>query len=140
MSYKNRKLGRGRRSPRLDQLTRIERMVAELLRRSGLELEMEFEQMADFSALNARVSKLTDIGASFKTMNDGLKAERDAARAELEKVKSDDAADQAAVDAAEAELAKVTAVLEALSAVASNTDIAPAPVGVGSMGGANPTE
>lgn len=140
MSYRDRNKGTGqRRNPHqsgidevLEVVTRTERKVNALLRRSDTELDMEFQHMADFTALNAKVSKMTDLVGSIKAMNDGLKAERDAAVAELEAVKAADSVDQAAVDAAEAKLAEVTAVLEALTAVVNNTG--------GSIGGASPTE
>lgn len=88
---------------------------------SNIIIRKENIQMADFTALNARVAKLTSVTESIKTMNDGLKAERDALKAELETLKAADQLDQGAVDAAEAELATVNTVLDAIAAVASNT-------------------
>lgn len=40
------------------RLSRIERMLMELIRRSGIEMEMRFEQMADFSPLLASITKM----------------------------------------------------------------------------------
>lgn len=119
-----------------ERFDRLERMgealhskINSLLRAANIDFLMEIRQMADFTALNAKVSKMSDLAASFKTMTDGLKAERDAARDELAAVKAADQVDQDAVNAAEAKLAEVTAALEAITAVATGT-----PVG-GSVGG-----
>jgi hypothetical protein len=87
--------------------------------------------MADFTALNAKVSKISDLAQSFKTMTDALKAQRDAALAELQTLKDADALDQSAFDAAESKLAEVTAALEAVTAVAAGTPVDPG----GSTGG-----
>ena len=105
------------------------RMLLELLRRSGIDHNLEIQLMADFSALNDKVSKMTDLAASFKTMTDGLKAQRDAAQAEVDALKAADSTDQASVDAATAKLSEVNAALEAVTAVAAGTPVA------GSTGG-----
>ena len=115
-----------------ERLSRLERMVAalhpkinSLLRAANIEFLMELEQMAEFSKLNAEVSKNTDLIGSIKTMADGLKAERDAVKAELDALKAADALDQGAVDAAEEKLAAANAALEALTAVATGTPAEP---------------
>jgi len=110
---------------RLDRLERtirtLHQKVDSLLRAANLTMYLEIEQMADFTALNARVAKLTSVTESIKTMNDGLKVERDALKSEIESLKAADQIDQGAVDAAEASLATTNAVLDAIAAVASNT-------------------
>lgn len=112
----------------------LHRKIDSLLIAANIELEMEFSQMADFSRLNANVTKLTDIAVSLKTMSDGLRAERDALKVELDTLKAADQLDQDAVDAAEASLATANATLAALTAVAVNT-----PVGGSVAGNLEPT-
>ena len=77
--------------------------------------------MADLAKLNERVSKLTTVTESIKTMNDGLMIERDALKAEIAALKAADQVDQTAIDEAEGKLATVNTVLDAIVAVASNT-------------------
>ena len=112
------------------RLDRLERMIAaihpklnSLLRAANLTIDLGLENMADFTSLNAKVSKLTSIAESEKAMNDGLKAERDVLAAKVTELMAADVADQVALDAANASLATVNATLEALTAVASNTPV-----------------
>lgn len=118
-----------------DRLISVESMIAgsQLFAQAVAtsEYRRDLKQMADYSKLNSTVSKIHDVAQSIKASTDGYKAERDAALAEVERLKAADAVDQAAVDAAEAKVAEITAVLEAITAVAANT---PAETG-GSMGG-----
>lgn len=132
MSYKNRNHGRGRRSPRLDQLTRIERMVKELLRRSGIEMDMEFEQMADFSALLEKVTKIKGRVESNAAFIAGLKKQLTDAAAGM-----NDEEDQAKINALVTDLDAVAD--QILPAVDANPLPTDSPVG-GSTGGIRPTE
>ena len=112
------------------RLDRLERMIAaihpklnSLLRAANLTIDLGLENMADFTSLNAKVSKLASIAESVKAMNDGLKAERDALTAKVTELMAADVADQVALDAANANLAAVNATLEALTAVVDNTGV-----------------
>lgn len=111
------------------KLDRIESMIAGSQRFASAvalsEYRRDLKEMAEFTKLNAEVSKNTDLIGSIKTMADGLKAERDALKAELDALKAADALDQSAVDAAEAKLAAANAALEAITAVATGTPAEP---------------
>lgn len=125
MSYAKRNQGRGgRRSPQSDQLTRIERKVDELLRRSGIELEMEFEHMLNVDKLVAEVEETQGAAASTKVLIKGLYTE-------IRALKVSDPAAQAKID----ELAsKLQAAQDELASAVE----AEAPGG--STGGIPPTE
>lgn len=100
------------------------------------ERRRDLKQMAEFSRLNAKVTKIGDLAEAIKVMHDGVKAERDAAVAELAALKAADAIDQSAVDTAEANLAIAEAKLEALTAVIANT---PSDTGGSTAGNLEPT-
>ena len=90
----------------------------------------ENKQMADFTKVKERlaslltqVAGLNDFKASYVAALNGMKAERDAVKAELEDLKAADAADQSEVDATEAALADMENTIAALEAVGEGTDV-----------------
>lgn len=113
-------LRRATREQKLDALLWGQRTI---MSAQNLEIQLELEQMAQFTGLNARIAKISDLSSSVKAAYDGAIAERDAAKAKVAELEAADATDQAAVDTAEANLAAAEAALETLKAIAAGTPV-----------------
>lgn len=102
-----------------ERLTRLERMgaalhrkVDSLLRAANLEVIMELEQMADFTALVNQVAKIRGAAASTNAFVVGLKKQIDDLAAGM-----NDAEDQAKVEALAADIDAISATLPQAIAV-----------------------
>lgn len=124
-----------RRATREQKLNALLRNQRSMMHAQELEIELELQQMADFTKLNAKVAGIKDIATSLNTMFTGVVAERDNLKKELAELKAADAVDQEAVDAAEAAVADAQHTIEALQAVAAGTPIVLPPDPGGSTAG-----